>query len=135
MSSSFPGMRYEFLSDDWFAKVDELIAAAGDLQIPAAVKGVDVNITVTSPNGDTKLFMKNGLFTRGHHAGASATLTLAADLARKIIVDGDAAAGVQAFLEGKIQVDGDLAKVVAMQTAEPSEPQKQLSRKIAAITA
>ena len=27
-------MRYEFLSDAWFDKVDELIAGAGDLDIP-----------------------------------------------------------------------------------------------------
>ena len=53
----------------------------------------------------------------------------------KIFVEGDAAAGVQAFLEGKIQVDGDLATVVAMQTVEPSEQQMKLTRQISAITA
>jgi hypothetical protein len=34
-----------------------------------------------------------------------------------------------------MQVEGDLAKLVAMQTVEPSEPQKQLTKRIAAITA
>ena len=42
---------------------------------------------------------------------------------------------MQAFLEGKIQVEGDLAAVVAMQTVEPSEQQMKLTRQIAAITA
>ncbi len=128
-------MRYEFLSDEWFNKVDELVAAAGDLQIPAAMKAVEVNVTVTAPTGETKLFMKDGLFTRGHQAGVATTLTLGADVARKIFVEGDTAAGVQAFLEGKMQVEGDLAKLVAMQTVEPSAPQKALTKKIAAITA
>jgi hypothetical protein len=32
-------------------------------------------------------------------------------------------------------IEGDLAKVVAMQTAEPSNEQKQLAKRIAAITA
>ena len=128
-------MSYQFLSDEWFQEVDRLIAAAGDLQIPAAMKAVEVNVTVTAPTGNTQLFMKDGLFTRGHKDSAPTKLTIASELARKIFVDGDAAAGVQAFLEGKMQVEGDLAKLVAMQTVEPSEPQKQLTKKIAAITA
>jgi hypothetical protein len=127
-------MTYEFLSDAWFARVDQLVAAAGDLQIPSAMKAVEINITVTSPRGDVPLFMKDGLFTRGHQPGAVTTLTLSIELARKIFIDGDTAAGTQAFLEGHVHVEGDLAKMVAMQTVEPSEPQKHLSRQIAAIT-
>ncbi len=128
-------MRYEFLSDEWFTKVDELVAAAGDLQIPAAMKAVEVNITVVSPGGDAQLFMKEGLFARGHQPGVATTLTLSAAVARRIFVDGDVSAGVQAFLAGEIKVEGDLAKVVAMQTTMPSEPQQRLTREIAAITA
>ena len=127
-------MSQPFLSDAWFSKVDELVAAAGDLEIPPAMKVVEVNVTVTSPSGDIQLAMKDGLFTRGHRPGFATTLTLSADLARKIFVEGDTAAGAQAFFEGAIQVDGDLAKLVAMQTVEPSEPQRRLTRQIAAIT-
>jgi hypothetical protein len=127
-------MTYAFLSDEWFTKVEELVAAAGDLQVPPAMKAVAVNVTVTSATGDVRLAMQDGLFARGHRGEFPTTLTLTSELARKIFIDGDAAAGVQAFLEGKIQVEGDLAKLVAMQTVEPSEPQKQLTRRIAAIT-
>ena len=128
-------MRYAFLSDEWFTEVDKLIAAAGDLQIPPAMKDAKVNITVNTASGPTKLSMKDGLFTKGHDASYQTTLTVADDIARKIFVEGDAAAGVQAFLEGKISVEGDLATVVAMQTVEPSEQQMKLTRQIAAITA
>jgi hypothetical protein len=127
-------MRYEFLSDAWFDKVDELIAAAGDLKIPPEMRAVEVNVTVTAPNRSVELFMKDGLFTRGHREGVATRLTLAEALARKIFVDGDAAAGVQAFLAGEMQVEGDLAKLVAMQTVEPSAPQQQLAKRIAEIT-
>ena len=48
---------------------------------------------------------------------------------------GDAAAGVQAFLEGIITVEGDLAQVVAMQTVDPSAEQMKLARQIETITA
>src|SRR5690349_17855681 len=108
-------MRYEFLSDEWFHKVDELIAAAGDLQIPTPMK-VAVNVTITSPTGETHVFMNEGKFSRGHQAGVDTMLTLTTELARKIFVEGDAAAGVQAYLAGEVKVDGDLAKVVGMQT-------------------
>jgi len=131
-------MPYAFLSDEWFTKVEELVVAAGDLQIPPAMKVVEVNVTVTgSPAAgpaEVRLAMKEGLFTRGHRPDFATTLTLSADLARKIFIDGDTAAGVQAFLDGSIKVDGDLARLVAMQTVEPSEPQKRLTRQIAAIT-
>lgn len=129
-------MALSFLSDEWFTKVDELIANAGDLQIPAPMKTAEINVTVTRGGGSTTdLHLQNGLFKRGHNAAFTTKLTVDEDIARKIFVSGDAAAGVQAFLEGRIVVEGDLAKVVAMQTVEPSEPQKQLTRQIAAITA
>jgi hypothetical protein len=128
-------MRYEFLSDAWFTRVDELIAGAGDLGIPEAMK-VDINVTVTrATGGDVELFMKDGIFTRGHRPSAVATVTVTSELARKIFVEGDVAAGVQAFLAGEMKVDGDLAKVVAMQTIDPSAPQKALTVKIAEVTA
>lgn len=127
-------MSYAFLSDEWFTKVDELVAAAGDLQIPPEMQALEVNVTVTSPGGEVSLAMKDGLFLRGHRPGVATTLTLSSELARRIFINGDTAAGFQAFLEGTIRVDGDLARLVAMQTVEPSEPQKRLTRQIAAIT-
>ena len=128
-------MRHVFLSAEWFARVDELIAQAGDLQIPAEMKAVEVNVTVTSPHGDAQVYLKDGLFSRGHRDGAPTSLTLSEELARKIFVEGDAAAGVQAFLAGEMKADGDLASLVAMSTVEPSAPQKALTQQIAAITA
>jgi hypothetical protein len=129
------GMSYPFLSDAWFAEVDRLIADAGDLHIPAEMCAVEVNVTVRAPAGDTHVYIKDGLLTRGHRAGAATAMTLSDALARKIFVDADMAAGVQGFLTGDIAVEGDLARLVAMQTVEPSEAQKRLTRRIAAITA
>jgi hypothetical protein len=127
-------MRYDFLSDEWFQQVDHLIAAAGDLDIPPAMKAVEVNVTVTSPAGPTQLHMKDGLFFRGHTPAAAAAISLTVALARRIFIDADVVAGVQAFLDGEMAVEGDLAKLVAMQTVVPSEAQKRLTKQIAAIT-
>ncbi len=128
-------MPSQFLSDEWFSQVEQLIADAGDLQIPAAMKAVEVNVTIQAPGGDIPVSIKDGAMSRGHRPGAVTSLTLGADLARKLFVDGDAAAGVQAFLTGEIKAEGDLSKLVAMQTVEPSAAQQQLTRRIAAITA
>lgn len=127
-------VKHEFLSNEWFAKVDELVASAGDLKIPEAMKAVEVNITVKSATGDKQIHLKEGLFGPGHQAAATTKLTLTEDLARKIFIEADAAAGVQAFLAGEMQVEGDIAKLVAMQTVEPSDPQKKLTKQIAEIT-
>ncbi|MFN0248567.1 MAG: hypothetical protein ACKV2T_16865 [Kofleriaceae bacterium] len=39
------------------------------------------------------------------------------------------------ILMGEMKLEGDLKKLVAMQTVEPSDPQKALTKKIAAFTA
>lgn len=128
-------MSYAFLSAEWFTHVDELIAKAGDLQIPTEMKAVEINVTVTSPRGDAQVYIKDGVLFRGHRDGAPTSLTLTEELARKIFVEADTAAGVQAFLAGEMKAEGDLAKIVAMSTVEPSAAQKALTKQIAAITA
>ena len=127
-------MRYTFLSAEWFAKVDELISAAGDLRIPEAMKAVEVNVTVTRPGGNAEVFLKDGLFSPGHRAGVQTSISLSEELARKIFLEADAAAGVQAFMTGEMKVEGDLAKLVAMQTVDPSAQQLALTKRIAEIT-
>jgi hypothetical protein len=124
-----------FLSDPWFDEVAKVMASAGDLNLPAPMRNVKVNVTIKRAGGsDVPAFVEEGVVTRGHRDGADATITLDEALARKLFVEADAAAGVQAFLEGQLTVEGDLAKVVAMQTAEPSAEQKALAKRIAQIT-
>src|SRR5688572_13487131 len=128
-------MPHAFLSPEWFEMLDGLVAKAGDLQIPPAMKAVELNITVTSPDGrETKAYLKDGVLARGHRDGAPTSLRLSEALARKVFVEADTAAGVQAFLTGEMTAEGDLAKLVAMQMEEPSEPQKELARQVAAQT-
>jgi putative sterol carrier protein len=45
------------------------------------------------------------------------TLTLSYDTAKAILVDGDSQAAMSAFLGGRIKVDGDITKMLALQTA------------------
>jgi putative sterol carrier protein len=63
------------------------------------------------------------------------TVTTDYATAKAIFVDQDAAAGMQAFMTGKVQVQGDMMKLMAMQTAMPSdEASRQIADEIKAIT-
>ena len=58
------------------------------------------------------------------------------DTARKVFVDQDQAAGMQAFMAGKIKVQGDMMKMMALQTAMPQDDvAKQISAEIKDLTA
>ena len=46
-------MRHVILSPAGFTAVDELIAKAGDLKIPAAMKAAELNVTIRSAAGNT----------------------------------------------------------------------------------
>lgn len=124
-----------FLSDDWFAKVSELTAAAGNLNVPPALAALALNVTVTGgPDGNVDLCMNGGNFEKGHNAGSLTKLSMPAALLRKIFLEGDQAAGMQGFMSGQIKVEGDMSKLMAMQTARPSEEQKNLIKQILAAT-
>ena len=59
----------------------------------------------------------------GHLDGADMTLTLDYLTARQILVDQDPQAGMQAFMGGRIKVQGDMTKLLLLQgqlgTADP----------------
>jgi hypothetical protein len=125
---------HAFLSADWFAEVDKLVDAAGDLQIPEAMRAAEINVTIKTAQGETKAYVKDGRLHQGHRDAAPTAITLDEALARKVFVEADTAAGIQAFLAGELIATGDLKQLVAMQMEEPSARQKALAQKIAAIT-
>ena len=71
----------------------------------------------------------------GHLEDPDVTVTTDYETARAIFVEQDPAAGMQAFMTGKITVQGDMMKLMAMQTAMPTdEASRQISEEIKAIT-
>jgi len=128
-------MSCEFLSDVWFAKVAELRAEAGDVEIPASLADLAININVTTDAGEKQLALVGGMIEEGHADGAPTTMSLPADLAQKILIEGDQAAGMQGFMSGQIRIEGDMSKLMTLQTAQPSADQAALLKKIQEITA
>ena len=124
----------KFLSDEWFEQVKQLREQAGDLEPPAALADLVINITVESDEGEKQLSLVAGMLEPGHQDGAETTMIVPADLARQIFIDNDQAAGMNGFMSGQIRVEGDMSKLMALQTAQPSAPQMELMKKIQEVT-
>ncbi len=70
----------------------------------------------------------------GHIEGAEVTVTLPYDTARAILVNGDQQAAMQAFMSGQIKVEGDMTKLMALQTAQVDPVALEAAARIQAIT-
>ena len=55
--------------------------------------------------------------------------------AKAIFVDQNPQAGMQAFMAGKIKVEGDITKLMAMQNTAPDPEAQKIADQIQAITA
>jgi len=124
-----------FLSNDWFDTVEKMTAEAGDLNLPPALAGLALNMTVTgTASGDVAMALASGKIQRGHADGAKTTLTMDGETLRKVFLEFDMTAAMQAFMTGKIKVAGDMSQLMALQTARPSSEQKDLFKKVLAVT-
>lgn len=126
----------KFLTDEWFEAVDKIRAEAGDIPVPDAIKNVKINMVVKDhPEGDKQIHLAGGEFKRGALDGAPTKLTVPYSVAKAIFIDNDQQAGMQAFMSGQIQVEGDMAVMMQMQAAGPPSPQAQaLQAKVKSIT-
>lgn len=107
-------MPHPFLSDAWLDEVKALADEAGSGVMP---NGVQINMVVTGgPAGDRELHVADGSFGAGLVDGCPTKLTLPYAVARNMFIKGDQAAAMQAFMSGQIKVEGDMSKLMAMQS-------------------
>jgi len=123
-----------FLTNEWFDKVEELTQAAGDLNLPPALANLALNMNVAGADGNVDLALDSGKIVKGLSPNAKATLQLDAATLRKVFLEFDMAAAMQAFMSGKIKVQGDMTQLMALQTARPSQEQKDLFKNVLAAT-
>ena len=127
-------MGFKYLSDEWFAEIDAIRNSLGAIEIPAALQGLAINITIQNDGGDVLMCLNEGLLERGHQDNAATGMTLPKDLAFRIFVENDSSAGMQGFMSGQITITGDMSRMMALQMVEPSEGQKQLQTRIVEMT-
>jgi len=135
-------MPHPFLSDEWMAAAREIrekyagqtAKVAQVLKINQVVTGVPfgegtVESSLDTSSGDVVMEL-------GHLDDADVTVTTDYETAKAIFVDQDPAAGMQAFMAGKITVQGDMMKLMAMQTTMPTdEVSQKIADEVKAITA
>ena len=127
--------KYAFLSDEWFAEVQKLVAEHG-ADAPSHQNMV-MNLVVTdTPWGDRELHMgaKDGKAEMGIGLVDDADVTLTTDYgtAKDVFVSGNQQAGMQAFMAGKVKVQGDMTKL--MMSGQGGGNNEALSNAIQGIT-
>ncbi len=129
---------YPFLSDEWIAAAREIRENGPSAPVPHVMK---MNLIVTEvPFGDSDIEAHMDTTSgelqmdTGHLEGEDLTVTVDYATAKAIFVEGNPQAGMQAFMAGKIKVQGDMTKMMAMQSAAPDEAQLEVAAKIAEIT-
>ena len=133
-------MAYPFLSDEWLEAAKQIREEySGQAAAPAHVVKMNQIITeVPFGSGTLEAHMDTSSgeldMDLGHVDGADLTVTLDYATAKAILVEGNPQAGMQAFMAGKIKVQGDMTKLMAMQQGTPDPVQAEIAAKIQAIT-
>jgi len=136
--------RYPFLSEEWIQQT-RLIREEFKDRAPAVTMTVRMNQIISDvPFGEgvvhAHLDTSSGVLDieTGHVESPDVTVTMPYDVARALLVDGDASAAMNAFMSGRIKVDGDITKLLGLQvpaTAAASSPDAALVvERIKAIT-
>ncbi len=135
-------MPYPFLSDEWIEEAHKIRAEYRGKGVTSVPHVVRMNLVITAlPFGegslDAHLDTSSGEveLDKGHLENPDLTVTVDYDTAKAILVDGNPAAGMQAFMAGKVQVVGDMAKLMALQATPPDERAKELAERLREITA
>lgn len=123
----------KFLSQAWFDQVHELNAQAGDLNLPPNLASVVLNATITG-DAAAQLHLKQGKIHQGTTSDAISSIVIDDATLSNIITTGDVNQAIEAFMMGKIRIEGDMTQVMALQSAKPSQEQKALFKQILAAT-
>ena len=132
---------YAFLSEEWMNAARDIRARYRD-QLPEFAAPIKINQVITGvPFGEgtvtAHLDTTSGAleFELGELDDPDAVMTLDYETARSLIVDRDPALAMQAFLTGRIQVQGDMMKLMALQGGvPPNEASDEVADELAAIT-
>jgi putative sterol carrier protein len=132
---------HPFLSDAWFDAARALADKYAD-DIPEPAVKVKMNTVITAvPFGDgvvhTFIDTSNGRtqVELGTIDEPDVTVTLDYATARMFLVDQDSAAVMQAFMSGRIKVQGAMDKLLAMQaTAVPNDAARAAAAELKALT-
>ncbi len=120
---------YPFLSDEWLEEARK-IRAEYEGKTPPIPHIVRMNLVVTDVPFSTEDILAHMdtsggelVLDVGHLEVQDLKVTVDYETAKAILVEGNPQAGMQAFMAGKVRVEGDMAKLMALQaTPAASDP-------------
>jgi putative sterol carrier protein len=133
--------QYPFLSGEW---VDEArrIRAEYEGRAGTVPHQMRMNLVITEvPFGDgaidAHMDTTDGSLRleTGHIDPVDLKVTLDYDTAKAILVDGNPQVGMQAFMAGKVKVEGDMAKLMMMQGVPQDDTAQEVATRLREITA
>jgi putative sterol carrier protein len=131
--------QFQFLSDQWLDAVFALQAEYRD-RVPAPLVKMKLNQEITAApfsEEPVKLHVDTtsgkAILGRGHLEGADTTVSLDYATAKALMVNQDQQAVMQAFMQGKIKVQGDMSKIMVPPPPK-NDAQKELDQKIKDLT-
>jgi putative sterol carrier protein len=131
---------YQFLSPEWTEEARKLRAEFAG-RAPAAAVQMRMNLVVNEvPFGDSPLDAHldttSGeiVLDTGHIDPADLKVTIDYVTAKAILVEGNPQAGMQAFMAGRIKVEGDMSKLLALQGAPTDPVHAELALRMREIT-
>ena len=132
-------MPFPFLSAEWMDAAKAIREKYAD-QSAAITISVRMNQVITDTpfdDGDVLLYLDTSsgslVMEQGGLETPDLTLTTDYETAKKIFVDQDQAAGMQAFMAGKVRIQGDMAKLMMAQAGGQGGNQ-QLTEALQSIT-
>jgi len=133
-------MPHPFLSDEW---IDQAHAIRAEFRgkTPPVAHVVRMNLVVTElPFGEGQLDAHMDTTSgeleldKGHLEDADLKVTVDYTTAKAILVEGNPQLGIQAFMAGKLRIEGDMAKLMALQTVPVDDSAQELANRLREIT-
>jgi hypothetical protein len=134
--------KFDFLSDEWFVAARKIRDEFAPSTVPPASQ-VRMNLIITGAPFNDGAEIKTHVDTSGgemkmdtgHVDDPDVTITIDYDTTKAMFVDQDTNAGMQAYMAGKIKVQGDMTKLMTMQTGTPDPVAAEVGERIKQITA
>jgi putative sterol carrier protein len=115
-------MPYQFLSDEWLEQArkirEEYAGKTPRIAQPVKMNLVVTNVPFSDEDINAHLDTSNGELEldTGHIEAPDLKVTVDYDTAKAILIEGNPQAGMQAFMAGKVRVEGDMAKLMMLQS-------------------
>lgn len=132
---------YPFLSDEWVTEArkirEEFEGKAGTIPHQMRMNLVITDVPFSESSIDAHMDSSDGQLKLelGHIDPVDLKVTMDYLTAKSILVEGNPQAGMQAFMAGRIRVEGDMAKLMAMQATPPDPTAQEVAARLRAITA